>query len=73
MTVPYRCTKLPYSSHELALKSMRKIRAKYQAKARPRQDMPIRVYRCETCNAWHLTSMPLARTRTLSIPHRKAA
>jgi hypothetical protein len=71
MTV-YRCEKHRYGTYREAIRAMRGIRAKYMAKARPREQMPIRAYHCDPCGSWHLTSMPLARTGDHDT-HRKAA
>lgn len=71
MTV-FRCAKRPYVGYCEAMRAFRHIRAKHVAKGRPRAEMPIRVYRCGSCEAWHLTSMPLALTGDHDT-HRKAA
>ena len=48
-----RCTKHGYPTPEGALRAMRLIQVKLASRG---GKVPVRVYLCESCDSWHLTS-----------------
>ena len=64
------CSKVPHGSYTNAMQTLRSVRARARKRGRDLHGLPIRVYRCPACNAWHLTSVP---ERTTVTPHRRAA
>jgi len=50
----FPCEKLFYANRKIAKGVLRKI-----ASMKQEHKKPIRVYECEKCGGWHLTSMPL--------------
>jgi hypothetical protein len=47
------CAKISYPSSQIANLALKGIRQKGSAAGRK---LPVSVYRCPDCNAWHLTS-----------------
>ncbi|MDY7541173.1 MULTISPECIES: hypothetical protein [unclassified Cryobacterium] len=55
------CTKIKYPTQEAAAHSLRAIVARYAGR---KPKVPVAVYICVVCHAWHLTSkMPSGATR----------
>ena len=48
-----QCTKQGYPTPEAALRAMHVIQVKLASRG---GKVPVRVYRCESCKSWHLTS-----------------
>jgi hypothetical protein len=46
------CSKHPYPDQAAARQSLEHVRAK----AKPEARVPVRVYPCDVCDRWHLTS-----------------
>jgi len=55
------CDKIHYASENMARDHLKKIRDKEQA-----HNKPIRVYECEKCNQWHLTSWSIDEFKLLN-------